>query len=162
MTPHVGHLIKMIHDKIRVQADANLRVHDLTLAQSRVLKFLDSRGGVATQKEIEAFLVVSHPTVAGLVARMEHNGYLSTETDETDRRNKLVRLTEKARQYGSQMAKVIDEQEVQLLAPLTQEQRESLVSMLMMIYENLNRQDATPVDCCNGKEEPVGKEQQNQ
>lgn len=158
MTPHIGHLIKLIHDKIRVRADADLRAHDLTLAQIRVLKFLDTCDGVATQKEIEAFLGVSHPTVAGIVARMERSGYLCTETDEMDRRNKLVRMTEKARQYGTQMAKAVDEQEAQILAPLTPEQIEALTSMLIMIYENLNRQDSNPVDCCDMKDEPVGKE----
>ena len=61
----IGCLLKMITDKIKIQADANLAQHDLTLTQSRVLGYLARNGGTATQKEIEGFLQVSHPTVAG-------------------------------------------------------------------------------------------------
>lgn len=60
----IGCLLKMITDKIKIQADANLAQHDLTLTQSRVLGYLARSGGTATQKEIEGFLQVSHPTVA--------------------------------------------------------------------------------------------------
>ena len=67
----IGCLLKMITDKIKIQADANLAQHDLTLTQSRVLGYLARNGGTATQKEIEGFLQVSHPTVAGVIGRME-------------------------------------------------------------------------------------------
>ena len=63
----IGCLLKMITDKIKIQADANLAQHDLTLTQSRVLGYLARNGGMATQKEIEGFLQVSHPTVAGVI-----------------------------------------------------------------------------------------------
>lgn len=36
----IGCLLKMITDKIKIQADANLAQHDLTLTQSRVLGYL--------------------------------------------------------------------------------------------------------------------------
>ena len=72
----IGYLIKNINDKLKVKADADLKHNKLTLAQSRVLTFLDSRGGQATQKEIEVYLEVSHPTVVGIISRMEQNGHL--------------------------------------------------------------------------------------
>ena len=46
----IGCLLKMITDKIKIQADANLAQHDLTLTQSRVLGYLARNGGTATQK----------------------------------------------------------------------------------------------------------------
>ena len=73
----IGCLLKMITDKIKIQADANLAQHDLTLTQSRVLGYLARNGGTATQKEIEGFLQVSHPTVAGVIGRMEQKGFVS-------------------------------------------------------------------------------------
>ena len=63
----VGYLIKYINDKLKVKADAELKQYNLTLTQSRVFAFLNSCGGQATQKEIEVFLEVSHPTVVGIV-----------------------------------------------------------------------------------------------
>ena len=67
----IGCLLKMITDKIKMRADADLAQQGLTLTQSRVLGYLDRSGGQATQKEIEGFLQVSHPTVAGVIGRME-------------------------------------------------------------------------------------------
>ena len=49
----IGYLIKNINDKLKVKADADLKHSNLTLAQSRVLTFLASQDGQATQKEIE-------------------------------------------------------------------------------------------------------------
>ena len=53
----IGYLIKNINDKLKVKADADLKHSNLTLAQSRVLTFLASQDGQATQKEIEIFLL---------------------------------------------------------------------------------------------------------
>lgn len=72
----IGYLIKNINDKLKVKADADLKHSNLTLAQSRVLTFLASQDGQATQKEIEIFLEVSHPTIVGIISRMEQNGHL--------------------------------------------------------------------------------------
>ena len=66
----IGYLIKNINDKLKVKADADLKHSKLTLAQSRVLAFLDSQGGQATQKEIEVYLEVSHPTVVGIISEI--------------------------------------------------------------------------------------------
>ena len=87
----IGCLLKMITDKIKIQADANLAQHDLTLTQSRVLGYLARSGGTATQKEIEGFLQVSHPTVAGVIGRMEQKGFVSCRPDPADKRSKLAR-----------------------------------------------------------------------
>ena len=61
MKNDVGYLIKRIHDKLAVRADAELKQYHLTMSQGRVFLYLSSRGGQATQKEIETFLGVAHP-----------------------------------------------------------------------------------------------------
>ena len=67
MKNDVGYLIKRINDKLAVRADAELKQYHLTMSQGRVFLYLSSRGGQATQKEIETFLGVAHPTVVGIV-----------------------------------------------------------------------------------------------
>ena len=84
----IGCLLKMITDKIKMRADADLAQQGLTLTQSRVLGYLDRSGGQATQKEIEGFLQVSHPTVAGIINRMEQNGFVRCRLDPADKRSK--------------------------------------------------------------------------
>ena len=133
----IGYLIKNINDKLKVKADADLKHSNLTLAQSRVLAFLDSRGGQATQKEIEVYLEVSHPTVVGIISRMEKNGHLRCWVDETDKRNKIVALTEQARALGEEMEQRISANEKMLLASLAEADIKKLKQMLLIIYNNL-------------------------
>lgn len=133
----IGYLIKNINDKLKVKADADLKHSNLTLAQSRVLAFLDSRGGLATQKEIEVYLEVSHPTVVGIISRMKKNGHLRCWVDETDKRNKIVALTEQARALGEEMEQRISANEKMLLASLSEADIKKLKQMLLIIYNNL-------------------------
>ena len=46
----IGCLLKMITDKIKIQADANLAQHDLTLTQSRVLGYLNRNAAARRRK----------------------------------------------------------------------------------------------------------------
>lgn len=133
----IGYLIKNINDKLKAKADADLKHSNLTLAQSRVLAFLDRRGGQATQKEIEVYLEVSHPTVVGIISRMKQNGYLRCWVDETDKRNKIVALTEQAKALGEEMEQRILANEKMLLASLSEADIKKLKQMLLIIYNNL-------------------------
>lgn len=133
----IGCLLKMITDKIKIQADANLAQHDLTLTQSRVLGYLEQNGGIATQKEIEGFLQVSHPTVAGIINRMEQNGFVRCRLDPADKRSKIVSQTERAAAVAQDMHATIQTTEQQMLRSLTPEQIEALESALRTIYADL-------------------------
>ena len=133
----VGYLIKNISDKLKVKADAELKQYNLTLTQSRVFAYLGRRGGQATQKEIEVFLEVSHPTVVGIVSRMEQNGYVTSWPSE-DGRNKNVKLTSQAEAIGTEMEHRIFAKEQALLAPLSLEDQERLREMLLAISKNLD------------------------
>ncbi len=133
----IGCLLKMITDKIKIQADANLAQHDLTLTQSRVLGYLEQNGGIATQKEIEGFLQVSHPTVAGVIGRMEQNGFVRCRLDPADKRSKIVSQTERAAAVAQDMHATIQTTEQQMLRSLTPEQIAALESALRTIYADL-------------------------
>lgn len=133
----IGYLIKNINDKLKSKADADFGRYDLTFAQSKVFAFLRDHGGEATQKEIELFLEVSHPTVVGIVSRMEQKGYLTCRLDEKNRRNKLVALTPKAEALGAEMEEHMRGNERQLLTSFSDEEVAQLRRMLELIYRNL-------------------------
>lgn len=132
----VGYLIKSINDKLKVRADAELKQYHLTISQSRVLVYLRSRGGQATQKEIETFLDVAHPTIVGLVSRMEQNGYVTCWPCE-DGRNKYVKLTPQAEAIDKDMRENMRANEQMLLAPLSPEDRERLRDLLLIVADHL-------------------------
>lgn len=136
-TTGIGYLIKSINDKLKVKADEEMKGFGLTFSQSRVLGYLNMNGGQATQKEIEDFLEVSHPTVVGIVSRMERSGFLTTWFDTKQQRSKMVALTEKARTVGEDMDAMIQHQESELLEGLSQEDAKTLERVLSTIYQNL-------------------------
>lgn len=136
MKNDVGYLIKSINDKMTVKVDAELKQYNLTMSQCRVFTYLGSRGGQATQKEIEVFLDVAHPTVVGIVSRMKQNGYVTCWTSE-DKRNKNVKLTPRAEAIGSDMQKKVQASEEMLLAPLSPENREHLRVLLSIVADHL-------------------------
>lgn len=131
-----GYLLKSINDKLKVKADADLKRYNLTFSQMHVFGYLQERGGQATQKEIEVFLDVSHPTVVGIVSRMEQNGYVTCWKSE-DNRNKNVKLTPKAHSLGTYLEESMQNAENKLLSALSKEDAEKLKQMLLQIYNNL-------------------------
>lgn len=133
----IGYLIKNINDKLKTKADADLKRYHLTFTQSRVFAFLSSKGGQATQKEIEIFLEVSHPTVVGIVSRMEQNGYVTSWLD-VDKRNKNVKLTDRAKAIGLDLEQNILANEQKLLFTLSEQDVERLREMLLILYRNLD------------------------
>lgn len=139
MTYDIGYLIKSINDKLKVKADNMLKEHDLTISQSRVVGFLAQKGGEATQKEIEEFFDVSHPTIVGLVSRMEQNGMLTTFVSTEDRRNKIVKLTPDALLIANDIKKSVEDSEKQLLQNLSDEEVENLTLLLTKVLNNISK-----------------------
>ena len=137
MEKDIGYLIKKINDKLKVKADKDLKQHDITLVQSKVLSFLNNKGGQSTQKEIEIYLEVSHPTVVGIVSRMEQKGYVTTWFDKKDKRNKMVQLTDEAKAMGKDIQKNICENEANMMASLSEEEIAEFLRILEVIYKNL-------------------------
>lgn len=133
----VGYLIKNINDKLKTRADSDLMKLNLTLTQSRVLALLINAEGVSTQKEIEMFLEVSHPTVVGIITRMEQKGYVKCHFDQKDRRNKIVEITDVAKDLGSSLEEQINKNGQRMLRSLSEEEVKKLEEMLTVIYKNI-------------------------
>lgn len=138
MNHGIGYQFKIIDEKIKMRADADLKRHGLTLTQTRVMGFLAEMGGQVTQKEIEEDLQVSHPTVVGLVSRMEQKGFVTTCPDLMDRRNKLVKLTERALDVEQVIDMTVQQHDAELLRGFSEEEQETLKRFLDRIICNLD------------------------
>ena len=102
-----------------------------------MLAFLADCGSQATQKNIENFTRVSHPTVFGLVSRMEQNGFVRCWLDPADKRSKIVGQTERAAAIAHEMQATINATEQQMLRSLTPDEIAALESALRTIYADL-------------------------
>lgn len=137
MVYDIGALLKMINDHLKANADAALKAHNLTLSQSRVLNFISSQGNQTTQKEIEDYLGVAHPTVVGIISRLEKNGFLFCYLDPGNKRSKIVCATEKAIRLGDVLSAGMKETEKRLTANLSPDEIKELHRMLEILYTNI-------------------------
>lgn len=134
---HIGYLTKLISDRVKVRMDSVFVCHGLTITQSRVLGFLAHHQNRATQKEIEDFLNVSHPTVVGIINRLEQSGFVERLSDPGDRRSRIVSATEQAQSLSHEIELQIDENERQMVRGLTEQETVELKRMLQVIAKNL-------------------------
>lgn len=133
----IGFLLKQLNDKMKQHAEADLKEIDMTISQTRVMRILHEKGGQATQKAIEDYLRVAHPTVVGIVSRLEKSGFVTCHADENDRRNKVVCVTEKARKCEQKMFASRAEHEKKLLKSFDDEEVSQLRRMLQRMYNNI-------------------------
>lgn len=134
----IGHLVKIISERLKAWGSKTMKEHNLTFAQVETLNFLHKNGECASQKEIEKFLKVSHPTVVGIITRLEKNGFVTTHQDDKDRRNKLVCTTEKALNTRDMVAAGKVHAEEKLCNGLTDEEVAELKRLLTKVYSNLD------------------------
>lgn len=135
----VGFLLKSITDKIHMCADAQFMEFGLTGSQVRYIAFLSSRGGSATQKQLEDYFGVSHPTVIGIVRRLSDKGYVTVRMDERDRRGRIVSMTEHARSVEKNLLEGRLKMEKDLTADMPPEDRKELIRLLLVLNSSMSR-----------------------
>ncbi len=133
----IGMLIKQISFQLRTHADMDLRKCDLTWSQAHLLRHLAKTEGQMSQKQIEKELEISHPTVVGLVQRLETKGFVESYTDEKDRRIKMVRLTERAYEHQHFMETRFREKEKLMTRGMSEEEVQELIRLLRKLHANL-------------------------
>lgn len=137
MKKETGYLLKIINDNFRSNVDTQLKKFELTGSQGRVLHFIRDSGGVTTQKEIEEFLEVSHPTVVGILSRMQKSGYIECGYDEAHGKNKTVRETQKAVDFSLVMDEFFKNANEKLTDGLSENEKNELTRMLGILYNNV-------------------------
>lgn len=135
----IGLLNKLIHDQLGCKINQNLKSMDLTFQQLRILDFLQNSGGFASQKSIAEDLRVSGPTMVGLLQRLETKGFVETKIDPSDKRMRIVRITEKAGIVGESMMKHHDLMEQIICRGMTEQERNTLIHLLNHVYKNLQQ-----------------------
>ncbi|MFH5836260.1 MarR family winged helix-turn-helix transcriptional regulator [Proteiniclasticum sp. C24MP] len=91
---NISFLIKLIGDTIETKANKRLKSHGITLSQGRILAYLYERKTEKTsQKDMEEYFQVTHPTIIGILKRLESKGLIVSEIDEIDKRVRNISLS---------------------------------------------------------------------
>lgn len=157
--PGVGFLLKLITDSVGCHINNDLRSLDLTMSQARIIGYISrSERGCATQKELESFFCVKHPTMVGLLQRLESKGFVRIATDPADRRCHIVYLTEKGVAFHQKKGEQVAQTEILLTDGFSDSEREQLKDLLIRVYRNLNDgadPPAYPIPNFHSKEDAV-------
>ena len=98
----VGYWVCSTSHAMRRALDAELARESITLRQWEVLAWL-ACSGEQSQVELAERLGIEAPTLAGILARMERDGWLERSSCPNDRRKKRIRATDKAEAVWTRM-----------------------------------------------------------
>ena len=148
----VGPRIKRISNALDRKRTLDLEDVELTSSQGMVLGYLARRQGEAVYPgDVGKHFGLTHPTVTGILQRLENKGYIAYEADPADRRKKRVAATEKALECHARIRARIFETEALLTRDMTDAEKTTLIRLLDGIIDRL---DAGCGACgCPGKEE---------
>lgn len=137
MPKHYGHRLRILHWCVDQSMTNALASMELTAAQGPILGYLSHRRTPPCAKDIEETFHLSHPTVSGLLSRLEKKGFVEFRSDEQDRRCKRIYLLPKGRQCNELMHTTIRSTEAQLVAGFTEAEKEQFSAFLDRAIANM-------------------------
>lgn len=134
---HLGAKIRMISNSMEQNINRDITSLDLTCSQAYILRYLTFRAGeVIYPKDLEKTFDFSHPTISGLLQRLEAKGFITYQPDPEDRRCKRITMTAKARECHESIAVSMRHSDQILMEGLTPDETATLFSLLDRIILN--------------------------
>lgn len=135
----LGFQFKQIHDAVEASANKELKEHDITFSQMGILCYLFShKGENINPKDIEEHFNLSHPTVVGMLKRLENKGFIISNVSNKDRRCKVITLTDKATKVEEIMEEHKQLINTHITKGMNEEQVKLLQELLEIVIDNLS------------------------
>lgn len=147
---YIGHKIKVLSCVLGQEVSRSTAALDLTASQAFFLGYLVSHANQPVYpRDLEREFEFSHPTVSGILRRMEAKGFITFRTGENDRRRKQILPTEKAFACCDAITANIERTEAAATNGMSAAEIAELNRLLDKVITNLG---ATS-ECCRPKEE---------
>ena len=130
--------------------DNALASMDLTSAQGHIMGYLAQRSQPPCSRDIEETFHLSHPTVSGLLSRLEKKGFIELRPDETDRRCKRIYMLPKGADCNEQIYHAIQENERRIVAGFSEAEKAQFADFLVRAAKNMGSDPQFHIE----KEEP--------
>lgn len=120
--------------------------HGLTGPQLILLRHLTANGQMPIG-ELAKAVSLSHPTVTGIVSRLEQRGYVERTRGERDKRQFLLAVTEKARETINTAPPLLQEQFTEQFGKLAEWEQTQILASLQKIVGMMEAEelDAAPI-----------------
>jgi len=137
LNKHYGHLARILHWCTDQAITRSLEEMDLTSAQGHIMGFLAHSKEPPCPKDIEEQFHLSHPTVSGLLSRLEKKDFIALRPDAHDRRCKRIYILPKGEECQAQMHQAITNIENQMVAGFTEAEQYQFETLLERAISNM-------------------------
>ena len=142
---HFCHYFRILHSAADQTMTNALEAHDLTGAQGQILVYLAFRPEPPCARDIEEAFRLSHPTVSGLLDRLEKKNFIEFRPDDRDRRIKRIVLLPKGRDVLHVMREALDRTDHLVVQDFTDEEIAQFTAFLSRAAHNIG------AGCCKRK-----------
>lgn len=137
MAPHFGHYLRILHGCTDQIMSAAVTRMELTPVQSRVMGYLAHRSEPPCAKDVEEEFHLSHPTVSGILSRLEKKHFVEFRPDPQDRRCKRIYMLEKGWDHIEQIHGIIRENEERIVRGFSEEEKLLFATFLERAIRNM-------------------------
>jgi DNA-binding MarR family transcriptional regulator len=138
VTKDIIYWIKVVNDRMEISANRSLKKLGITLSQAKVMLFINDRKKQTTsQRDLEHFFKVTHPTIIGLLNRLKLKGYIIKEYNNDNKRN-YVSLTEEGKKVCKELSALQKKNEAAVLQNFSEKEIEKLLGFMERMYTNIN------------------------
>ena len=130
-------MLRILHWCTDQSMTSALETMELTAAQGHIMAYLAHRETAPCPRDIESEFQLSHPTVSGILSRLEQKGFLELKTDPEDRRCKRIYVLEKGWQCHELMHQTILNNEKRIVDGFTPEEQEQFGQLLQRAITNM-------------------------
>lgn len=134
---HYGHMIRILHRSISQAVTGAMAEMDLTSAQGRIMGFLVKRGSPPCAKDIEEEFNLSHPTVSGLLSRLERKNFIEFRPDAQDKRCKRIYILPRGEACNERIYHAILENERLIVRGFSEDEKVQFADFLTRAANNL-------------------------
>ena len=134
----IGAKLKVLSCAFGQEANRRAAEVGLTGSQSFFLSYLvHHRDQPVYPRDLEREFEFSHPTVSGILSRLEKKGFVTFRAGETDKRRKQILITEEGLQAHGAVVRHLNDIEQQALSGMTEKEIAELHRLLSLAAENL-------------------------
>ena len=123
----------------RTKLDQRLRPLGLSQGKWRTLMHLSQGGNKLTQKEIAERMGIEGPTLAGLLDRLQDDGWIERRGSAADRRCKIVHLQRRSKAVLDKIFNTAHDLRAELIEHIPQRDLETCISVLSKIKKKAER-----------------------
>ena len=136
----IGKLIKQLHIALENNFNKFSKKYKLTSSQMDILIFLlHNKNKIVNQRDIENFLSLSNPTIAGTLLRLEKKVFIIRKISSKDKRYKEIYLTDKSRELKDIIFKYIRDNDNKMFSNMSEEEKENLKNIITKILNNIQK-----------------------